>query len=127
MKLVFKFSIVSALFTALLSVTTPSMAAGGGDENLLHVDTNLSDKGSLQNGAAIFMNYCLSCHSAEYSRYNRVAKDLGISEENMKENLMFAADKVGELMKSTMPADDARQWFGVCASGSKLNCAFSLA
>jgi ubiquinol-cytochrome c reductase cytochrome c1 subunit len=77
------------------------------------VAVDLSDKTSLQNGARIFVNYCLSCHSAAYMRYNRLGKDLGISEELVKENLLFAADKVGDLMKAVMPAQDAKAVFGV--------------
>jgi ubiquinol-cytochrome c reductase cytochrome c1 subunit len=77
-----------------------------------------SDKASMQRGAALFSNYCLSCHSAEYSRYNRVGKDLGISDELVSENLIFTTDKhgektkVGSLMKTTMTIDYAEQAFG---------------
>lgn len=77
------------------------------------VKIDLADKPSLQNGARVFVNYCLSCHSAAYMRYNRVGSDLGISEELVQENLLFAADKVGDLMKAVMPAADAKLWFGV--------------
>jgi ubiquinol-cytochrome c reductase cytochrome c1 subunit len=77
------------------------------------VDIDLGDKTSLQRGARIFVNYCLSCHSASYMRYNRMGQDLGISDELIKENLLFAADKVGDLMKAVMPKDDAKLWFGV--------------
>lgn len=77
------------------------------------VKIDLTDKPSLQNGARVFVNYCLSCHSAAYMRYNRVGHDLGISEELVAENLLFAADKVGDLMKAVMPANDAKLWFGV--------------
>jgi len=73
---------------------------------------DLSNMGSLQNGMKLFVNYCLSCHSAEYMRYNRAGKDLGISDEQLKQNLMFAADKVGETMKVAMTKDDAKKWFG---------------
>jgi ubiquinol-cytochrome c reductase cytochrome c1 subunit len=74
---------------------------------------DLDDKPSLQRGARIFVNYCLSCHSAAYMRYNRMGQDLGISEELVKENLLFAADKVGDLMKAVMRKEDANNWFGV--------------
>jgi len=74
---------------------------------------NMSDKASLQNGAKLFVNYCLSCHSAEYSRYNRVAEDLEIPLWQLKENLMFTTEKEGDLMKTTMPEEDAKEWFGV--------------
>jgi ubiquinol-cytochrome c reductase cytochrome c1 subunit len=89
-----------------------SLASGGGHARLDTVKIDLSDKASLQRGARTFVNYCLSCHSASYMRYNRMGEDLGISEELLKENLMFASDKTGDLMKAAMPREDARKWFG---------------
>ena len=86
-------------------------AAGGAKVKLDHVQIDLSNQKSLQNGARIFVNYCLSCHSASYMRYNRMGHDLGISDELVKENLLFAADKVGETMKAVMPAEDAKAAF----------------
>ncbi|MFB3089492.1 MAG: cytochrome c1 [Acidiferrobacterales bacterium] len=77
------------------------------------VEVDLKDKPSLRRGARIFVNYCLSCHSAAYMRYDRMGRDLGISEELVEENLMFATDKVGNLMTVTMPRADAETWFGV--------------
>ncbi|MCL4123112.1 UNVERIFIED_CONTAM: hypothetical protein GTU68_007865 [Idotea baltica] len=73
----------------------------------------MRDMSSLQNGAKLFVNYCLSCHSAAYARYNLVAEDLQIPEELLKESLMFTTEKVGDLMKTTMPVEDAKKWFGV--------------
>ncbi|MFC5513135.1 cytochrome c1 [Massilia jejuensis] len=70
-----------------------------------------SDMASLQNGAKLFVNHCLNCHSASSMRYNRL-RDLGLSDEQIKNNLLFSADKVGELMKTSMRADDAKAWFG---------------
>lgn len=67
---------------------------------------------SLQNGAKLFVNYCLNCHSASSMRYNRL-KDLGLTEEQIKENLLFSADKVGEVMTTALRPADAKQWFGV--------------
>lgn len=74
------------------------------------VNIDLSDKPSLQRGARIFVNYCLSCHNASYMRYNRVGRDLGIPEDLVKDNLLFASDKVGDLMKVAMRPDDAAKW-----------------
>lgn len=96
-----------------LAVTLSAKAAGGGGYVLDTVHVNMSDKASLQRGAALFVNYCLSCHGAEYARYNRVAEDLEIPLWQLKENLMFTTDKEGDLMKTTMSAEDAAQWFGV--------------
>jgi ubiquinol-cytochrome c reductase cytochrome c1 subunit len=89
-----------------------SLAAGAEHVKLNTVKIDLSDKPSLQRGARTFVNYCLSCHSLSYMRYNRMGQDLGISDELVKENLMFAADKTGAQMKAAMPRDDAKRWFG---------------
>ena len=89
------------------------MTAGGGNENLDSAYINLSDKVSLRNGAHTFVNYCLSCHEASYMRYERMADDLGIDRETLKRDMMFAADKPGELMTVNMSDEDAKAWFGV--------------
>jgi ubiquinol-cytochrome c reductase cytochrome c1 subunit len=66
---------------------------------------------SLQNGAKLFVNYCLNCHSASLMRYNRL-RDLGLSEDQIKNNLLFSADKVGDMMTVAMKPADAKAWFG---------------
>lgn len=76
-----------------------------------HSPHNVRDAESLQRGAQMFVNYCLSCHGAAAMRYNRL-QDLGLSEQQIKDNLMFASDKVGEPMRVAMPAKDAKGWFG---------------
>ena len=67
---------------------------------------------ALQHGAKLFVNYCLNCHNASSMRYNRL-KDLGLSEEQIKANLLFTGDKVGEMMTTSMKPADAKAWFGV--------------
>lgn len=94
-------------------ISSAAIAAGGGNVALDKAHMNMRDTESLQNGAMLFVNYCLSCHSASYARYNRVAADLNIPLDLLKENLMFTTEKTGDLMKTTMPAEDARNWFGV--------------
>ncbi len=69
------------------------------------------DLAALQNGAKLFVNYCLNCHSASAMRYNRLV-DIGLTEEQIKNNLLFTGDKVGDLMKVSMAAKDAKDWFG---------------
>ncbi len=69
------------------------------------------DLASLQNGAKLFVNYCLNCHSASAMRYNRL-KDIGLTDDQIRNNLLFTSEKVGDLMKVTMPAKDAKDWFG---------------
>lgn len=71
-----------------------------------------SDHASLQRGARTFINSCLNCHSANYMRYNRL-KDIGLTEVQIKDNLLFAGDKVGDTMKTSMNPKDAKKWFGV--------------
>lgn len=95
----------------LLVLPAPILASGGAGAKLDTVKIDLADQPSLQRGARIFVNYCLSCHSAGYVRYNRMGHDLGISDELVKDNLLFAADKVGDLMKAVMPAEDAKAAF----------------
>lgn len=106
---------VTSVSVLLLGVASLSnvYAAGGHGAVTDSANMNLGDKASLQRGAALFVNYCLSCHSAQYARYNRVAEDLEIPMELLKQNLMFTSEKTGDLMKTTMPVEDAQRWFGV--------------
>jgi len=67
---------------------------------------------SLQSGARNFMNYCAGCHSAKYVRFNTLARDLELSEDQLVDNLMFNAEKTFETIQATMPMDDAARWFG---------------
>lgn len=77
-----------------------------------HAPIDPKDLLSLQSGARTFVNYCLNCHSASSMRYNRL-EDIGLTELQIKDNLMFAADKVGETMAVAMRPKDAKGWFGV--------------
>ena len=70
-----------------------------------------SDLTALQNGARLFVNYCLNCHSASLVRYNRL-RDIGLSEDQIRDNLLFTSDKVGDLMKTNLSVTDAKAWFG---------------
>lgn len=71
----------------------------------------LNDLSALQNGAKIFVNYCLNCHAAAYMRFNRL-KDIGLTEKQIKDNLLFTTDKVGDTMKISMDAKQGKDWFG---------------
>ncbi len=73
--------------------------------------TKMNDVAALQRGAKMFVNYCLNCHSAAYMRYNRL-KDLQLTDEQIKNNLLFAGDKVGETMKVSLDPKQAKAWFG---------------
>lgn len=83
--------------------------AGGGYQ----FTADLSDQQALQRGARTFVNYCLSCHSASYMRYNRMGKDLGIPDTVLLQNFMFGTDKVGDTMNVAMTKTDAATYFGV--------------
>jgi hypothetical protein len=70
------------------------------------------DQVSVQNGARTFVNYCLGCHSAQYMRYQGLTA-IGLSEAQIRDNLMFTADKIGEPMRGPMTVKEGKQWFGV--------------
>lgn len=77
------------------------------------ISVNPHDKESLQNGAKVYMNYCMACHSLQYARYNRTAADLGIPEDLFSENLIFdPAVRIGSLMENAMDDRLAKVWFG---------------
>jgi ubiquinol-cytochrome c reductase cytochrome c1 subunit len=86
-------------------------AAGGGIAWDRFPTQKANDLAALQNGAKLFVNYCLNCHSAAFMRYNRL-RDIGLSDEQIKSNLMFGTDRVGDLMKISMKPRDAKEWFG---------------
>ncbi len=71
----------------------------------------INDMAALQNGAKLFVNYCLNCHSAAFMRYNRL-KDIGLTEQQIKDNLLFTSEKVGETMKAAIDPKQAKEWFG---------------
>jgi ubiquinol-cytochrome c reductase cytochrome c1 subunit len=100
-----------ALAAALLPVA--SLAAGGGGANLDKANVDVGNRASLQRGAANFVNYCLGCHSAQFVRYNRVAADLGITDQQLIDNLMFTGERPHDTMRIAINADDAKRWFGV--------------
>ena len=95
---------------AALGLAAGAHAAGGGmawDK----APVNITDQASLQNGAKLFVNYCLNCHSAAFMRFNRL-KDIGLTDQQIKDNLLFTTDKVGETMKSAIDPKQASEWFG---------------
>jgi ubiquinol-cytochrome c reductase cytochrome c1 subunit len=99
------------LATLLLIAPTLALAAATGPA-LERAPIDPRDLVSLQSGARTFVNYCLTCHSAQYMRYNRLT-DIGLTEAQIRDNLMFAADKVGDTMKVAMAPKDGKAWFGV--------------
>ncbi len=105
-------SIATLLSSLLLFAATNSFAAGDGAMKLKHADNDVSDTESLQRGARNFMNYCSGCHSAKYVRFNRMGRDLGLTEEQLIENLMFNAEVPHDTIQRTMRDEDAIRWFG---------------
>lgn len=96
----------------LLLLALPALAiAAGPTVPLDKAPVNFNDHDSLQRGARIFVNYCLNCHSAAYMRYNRM-EDIGLTEVQIKDNLLFASEKPGETMTIAMRTADAKAWFG---------------
>jgi len=96
-----------------LLLFVPSIAfAAGSNYPLDDVDIDLKDQPSLQNGARIFMNYCLGCHQMQYQRYQRTFEDLGIPEDLGEQYLQFTGEKVSDYITSPMPAEDSATWFG---------------
>jgi ubiquinol-cytochrome c reductase cytochrome c1 subunit len=99
-------------FLAILLLVAPLAAfASGAGVHLDKAPVNLNDNASMQRGARLFVNYCLSCHSASYMRYNRL-QDIGLTEEQIKNNLMFASEKTGQTMNVAMNKVEAKEWFG---------------
>jgi len=99
------------LFAVLIS--SPGIWAAGESNALYAFKTDLSDQQALQRGARTFVNYCLSCHSASYMRFNRMGQDLGIPDSVLLQNFMFGTDKVGDTMNVAMSKDSAVKYFGI--------------
>ena len=96
---------------ASLMLAGGAHAAGGGIPWDKFPKERVTDLAALQNGAKLFVNYCLNCHAAAFMRYNRM-RDIGLTEEQIRKNLMFAGDKVGETMKVSLDPKEAKEWFG---------------
>jgi len=101
------------LALAVLALPALSVASGGEGYHLLTAPIDSHNKASLQRGAKLFVNYCMGCHSLEHQRYNRMARDIGLTDEQVKENLIFTGAKVGDTMKNAMNKSEAKGWFGV--------------
>ncbi len=96
---------------AALCIAGPAQAASVGVPWDTFPKERLGDMAALQNGAKLFVNHCLNCHGAEFMRYNRL-RDIGLSEAQIATNLVLTGAKVGETMKVSLDAKDAKDWFG---------------
>ncbi len=94
---------------ALLAGVASAHAEEGGYPN---ANTSIADRASLQRGARLFFNYCVGCHSLQYLRYSRIADDLGLTEQQVMDELNFTGAKFGEPVISAMKPEDAEKWFG---------------
>jgi ubiquinol-cytochrome c reductase cytochrome c1 subunit len=95
----------------VLALLMPLMAIANEGVKLDHAPIDPNNQASLQRGAKVFVNYCLNCHSAAYMRYNRL-QDIGLTDAQIKSNLMFAGEKVGDTMTVAIQKADAKAWFG---------------
>ena len=102
---------IAILIALMMGLHNSNSFSADGSYHLDNAKINLDDEQSLQRGARNFINYCLNCHSANYMRYNRLA-DIGLSDDVIKQNLLFTAEKTGELMDINMDSTEAKKWFG---------------
>jgi len=111
-RLSLKSLVASAAIVLGLAATPITALAAGGEVPLDRFPTaKLNDPAALQSGARMFVNYCLNCHSAQLMRYNRL-QDIGLTDQQIKDNLLFTGNKVGDTMKIAMAPEDAKSWFG---------------
>jgi len=103
---------ILACLVALLALPAVSFAAGG-EAHVMKANNDIRNQASLQRGAKNFVNYCLACHSAKYVRYNRMAADIGLTEQQMIDNLLWSGESPHSTMVNGLHADDAKKWFGV--------------
>jgi ubiquinol-cytochrome c reductase cytochrome c1 subunit len=104
-------AILSAAITLALSSFSAGVMANEEGYPLDKAPNRLNNQAALQNGAKLFTNYCMNCHGAHSVRYTDLRK-LGLTDEEIKENLLFTGEKVGDLMKVSMSPTDAKAWFG---------------
>lgn len=106
-----KKKLVLAILIAGASLSIAGVAAASEGEHLEKANNDVSNVASLQRGARNFVNYCYGCHSAQYVRFNRVATDLGLSDEQVAKNLMFTGERPTDKMQNAMSSVDAQHWF----------------
>jgi ubiquinol-cytochrome c reductase cytochrome c1 subunit len=97
---------------ALVAVCGTAVASEAGQDVIQPARNDITNMASLQRGARNFVNYCMGCHSARYVRYGRLGKDLGLSEQQVIDNLMFTGERIHDTMKISMRPEDAARWFG---------------
>lgn len=111
MKVIKKMNRKALRFVLLPLLMVASSVSASTEVHLDKAPIDLNDHASIQRGARTFVNYCLNCHSANYMRYNRLLK-IGLSEQQIKDNLLLAGEKIGDTMKVAMSPADAKKWLG---------------
>lgn len=97
----------------VLGLVAASSAMAQEEAELEPANNNVANTPSLQRGVKYFVNYCMGCHSAKYVRYNRLAEDLQITEDQLVQNIMFTGEQPFDTMSIAMKPEDATRWFGV--------------
>ena len=100
-----------ALVASSVLMSGAALASGGDGITWDKAPNKTNDLAALQNGAKLFVNYCLNCHSAAFMRYNRL-RDIGLTEQQIKDNLLFTTEKIGDTMVSNINPKEAKEWFG---------------
>lgn len=104
---------IARILTALIAVAWPlALSAASARFPLQKAHTDVTSLASLQRGARNFVNYCLGCHSARFMRYSQLADDLALTKDELRTNLMFTGIRIYDAMLSSMPPEQARDWFG---------------
>ena len=97
------------LFSLLL---VPGLALASGTVEMKSAQVDLGDKAALQRGSSLYMSYCSGCHAISFHRYSRTAEDLGLTNEQVEQNLIYNDQKIGETINTGLGKDDAQAWFG---------------
>jgi ubiquinol-cytochrome c reductase cytochrome c1 subunit len=103
----------NAVIAFVVSVGIAGAALAQHEATLEPANNNVANVASLQRGAKYFVNYCLGCHSAKYVRYNRLAQDLQLSEQQLTDNLMFTGERSFDTMAIAMRPEDSKRWFSI--------------
>jgi len=108
-----RFRAASLRAIALVLVLSPIAAMASEEGAMASAQVDLTDKASLQRGAALYMNYCSGCHALSYQRYSRTAQDLGLTEGQVEKNLIFASGaRIGDTMATGLDAAQGEKWLG---------------
>lgn len=102
-----------AVLAALLAFSGAGVASEASHDVIEPAHNDITNVASLQRGARNFVNYCMGCHSARYVRFSRLGEDLGLSEQQVIDNLMFTGERIHDTMRISMRPEDAARWFGV--------------